>query len=139
VKKLRIYRNVLLSPVAGLTLGNRTDVTTFGKSCRTAGLIRWTIRQTDRKKERKKERTSCPEDILHEVQEMWEDLECDGEFNSNSNGDGTDRWLHTLKVTMMLKISWKSCRWVGWGDPEKGTSQTEEGRRIMGDGLEVAG
>jgi len=94
VKKLRIYRNVLLSPVAGLTLGNQTDITTFGKSCRTAGLIGWTIRQ--------KVRTSCPEDKLHEVQEMWEDLECDGEFNSNSNGDGTDRWLHTLQVMMFI-------------------------------------
>jgi hypothetical protein len=35
--------------------------------------------------------------VLHMAEEMQEDIECKGEINSNSNGDGTSKWVHTLK------------------------------------------
>jgi hypothetical protein len=36
--------------------------------------------------------------VLHMAEEMEEDIECKGEVNSNSNGVGTAKWVHTLKL-----------------------------------------
>jgi hypothetical protein len=35
------------------------------------------------------ERSLSEENILHEVEEMWEDLECDREIDIYSKGDGS--------------------------------------------------
>jgi hypothetical protein len=41
--------------------------------------------------------------ILHEVEEMREDLECDGKINSNYNGNRTGQCADNLKCMMIRK------------------------------------
>jgi hypothetical protein len=38
-------------------------------------------------------------DILHEADEMQENLQCYGNIDINSDEDGTDQWAHILKLT----------------------------------------
>jgi hypothetical protein len=43
--------------------------------------------------------------ILYEVYEMWEDLEFDGEKDSNSRGEGMGQWTHTFKLIMTMELT----------------------------------
>jgi hypothetical protein len=45
--------------------------------------------------------------ILHEADEILENLQCYGKIDTNSNGAGTNKWAHTLKVMMInVQISY---------------------------------
>jgi hypothetical protein len=41
--------------------------------------------------------------LVHDIEKMWEDLECDGQINSDSNGDGKGQWAILLKLVMMTR------------------------------------